>query len=139
MKFYTSYYDNAVNLPKQNSFLISISGGIDKAIQDQINSWNTKLAPSWSIYQQYKESQDWQRYVERYQLEILNTISFAEYYHMLSATEYDNIIFLCYERPDEFCHRHIIAETIQQQCNIVVDEYGFEGSERHNFRISKAP
>jgi hypothetical protein len=38
----------------------------------------------------------------------------------------DGSIFLCYEEPDEFCHRHILADWIQKNCGIFVTEWKTE-------------
>jgi hypothetical protein len=34
-----------------------------------------------------------------------------------------NAVLLCYERPDEFCHRHIVAAWLEKELGIEVEEY----------------
>jgi len=34
----------------------------------------------------------------------------------------DGAILLCYERPDEFCHRHVLAEWVQSHTGVIVTE-----------------
>lgn len=36
-----------------------------------------------------------------------------------------DVALLCYEKPGDFCHRHLLAEWIIQQCGIEVTEYDF--------------
>ena len=41
------------------------------------------------------------------------------------------IVLCCHEKPEEFCHRHIVAKWIQDGTGIKVSEYGKE-SEKPN-------
>ena len=40
-----------------------------------------------------------------------------------------------YERPEEFCHRHIVAEAIEKEFKTKVEEIGFEEWERENYKM----
>jgi hypothetical protein len=35
----------------------------------------------------------------------------------------DNVILLCYEKPGDFCHRHIVADWLESNFGMRVDEY----------------
>ena len=37
--------------------------------------------------------------------------------------EYGDVILLCYEKPKEFCHRHILAEYLNRYYNLDIQEY----------------
>ena len=35
----------------------------------------------------------------------------------------DTIALVCYEKPSDFCHRHLVAKWINENTNIEVREY----------------
>jgi len=35
----------------------------------------------------------------------------------------DNSVFLCYERPDDFCHRHLFAEWVKENFKFDIIEW----------------
>ena len=37
----------------------------------------------------------------------------------------DNAVMLCYEKPGDFCHRHLIADWITKNTGITVEEVDF--------------
>lgn len=126
---YTSYYANHKNFP-DNSLRMGISG----VVPEGISLRSKELAPSKSIYFEYKETGDWKRYVERYQKERLEGIDLS----ILKNTDKDDIvILLCYEKPTDFCHRHIVAEYLENTLGITVPELGFENSKRVDYKIQK--
>lgn len=62
------------------------------------------------------ESKNW--YIEKYKETVLNQIDpivLKQTFDKLSLTndgKHHNITLLCYESPDKFCHRHLVAEWI---------------------------
>jgi uncharacterized protein (DUF488 family) len=32
---------------------------------------------------------------------------------------------LCYEKPEDFCHRHILADFLNEKLNLDIKEYEF--------------
>ena len=38
------------------------------------------------------------------------------------CSQYDIVIFLCYEKPSDFCHRHILADYLKTHYNIELQE-----------------
>ena len=38
----------------------------------------------------------------------------------------DNVVLLCWESPEKFCHRHILADYINKNSGVVVEEFGKE-------------
>ena len=139
MKIWTSYYANMKNIPA-DFFLVSTSGAISDDIKKNVDSWNQSLAPSKSIYFEYKNTQDWKQYVKRFKEERLTfdwmdkLVQWEEKSKSLNKT-LDNIVLLCYEKPTEFCHRHILAESIEKEFNIIVEEYGFKNYERVDYKM----
>lgn len=138
-KIHTSYYGNIKNIPK-DYLLVATSGYIPPEIEKLVDIWDKTLAPSKSIYFNYKSDSDESEYVNRFKLERLSKINICgtmQKWH-LHALEYGkenkDIILLCYERPEEFCHRHILAEAFEKVLNCKILEYGSNG-ERKDFKI----
>lgn len=36
----------------------------------------------------------------------------------------NNFVLLCYEKPNEFCHRHLVADWLNTNCKTRIIEYG---------------
>ena len=80
------------------------------------------LAPGWELLSDYKTGKiDDAKYTERYKAEILAKIPPENVAHAL-----DGKILLCWEKPDKFCHRHIVAEWLRE-AGFDVDEVSGEG------------
>lgn len=107
----TSYYANIKNLPTDYT-LISISGRISEDIFNNIHIHDKTLAPSWSIYKDYKDSYDSEVYEERFKKEVLPKVNLnKKLKEWQEQSGNDKFILLCYETPNDFCHRHIVAEA----------------------------
>jgi len=79
------------------------------------------LAPPWELIQNFKQTNNEQRYVEMYYKRVLNQLDPNKVYQDLK----DNII-LCYESSEKFCHRHIVAYWLNnnlKELGINVTEY----------------
>lgn len=37
--------------------------------------------------------------------------------------QYDDVFLLCYEKPKEFCHRHILAKFLNENFDLDIQEY----------------
>ena len=37
-----------------------------------------------------------------------------------------SVVLLCWESPEKFCHRHILADYINKNSGVVVEEFGKE-------------
>lgn len=88
-----------------------------------------KLAPKWWFFKQWKENHDNDFYIENFNKEVLsvtspqkvmmdirNLIAFVYGVDKVDYSErwwenvpYD-IYLVCYEKPDDFCHRHLVAD-----------------------------
>lgn len=95
---HTSYYQKSGN----NLDSISISNSTPP------NFKGTKckvLIPNWDIVSAYKKKLiTKEQYTEIY-LECLNLLDVHKLYN-----ELDNKILLCWEKPTDFCHRHIVSK-----------------------------
>ena len=92
---YTSYFAAIPKLPRANRY-ISIARF-------------TPLVPSRDILFNYKETHDEVEYTRRYITEHLNRLDCDAVYK-----ELDFSILFCYEAPDKFCHRHLVANWFRE-------------------------
>lgn len=117
MKIYTSYFAMLKKLP-DNVVPISICG---KAPDWYTGIQYKKLAPKWGFFQEWKKNHDNDFYVEHFSKEVLDTLSREQ---VLKELEYlsggKDIVLICYEKPGDFCHRHLVAVWLGN-----VEEYKF--------------
>lgn len=112
MKIWTSYFANIRNIDLDKIMPIAICG---KAIDGWTYPQYKRLAPSWSIYKEYKDSLDRERYVRRFTAEILSGLDRSEVMRDLeNLSDGKDIVLVCYEKPGDFCHRHLIAEWLDK-------------------------
>lgn len=130
MDLYTSYFANLKNLP-QNILPISICG---KAPEWYDGIQYKKLAPKYGFFQEWKKTQDNDYYISCFNEQVLAPISCCEVYEDLmnkkelaeikNETKYDGVALICYEAPEKFCHRHLVAKWFTDS--------GYEISEYRN-------
>lgn len=126
---YTSYFAKLKSLPK-NVIPISICG---KAPDWYTGLQYKKLAPKLSFFTEWKENHDNDYYVKCFTEQVLNSLDVYtvvnELYNLLPEEEkslirtvncppwanpYVNIALICYERLEDFCHRHLVAEWLNR-------------------------
>ena len=82
-----------------------------------------QLAPSYGIFHEKDEN----RYVERFKNEVLKNI---DPYWVLEVLERmtggRDVALCCYEKPGDFCHRHIVAQWLMENTGVEVTEFGVE-------------
>ena len=119
-KIYTSYFANLKNLP-DNVCPISICGKAPdwyKGIQYKA------LAPKYWFFKKYKEDGDAEFYTLAFQKDVCDALNVSTTLLDLQKLAGDKIpCLLCYEKPGDFCHRHIVAEWIKNNSTIKVEEY----------------
>lgn len=88
------------------------------------------LAPTKNILTTWKNSNqtniDWQNYTNSYINEILNKIDINLLLNQIKQI-YPNenfVTFLCYEKPKDYCHRHIVSGWLNKN-NIISNELIF--------------
>lgn len=129
MTFFTSYYANIKNIPDEYK-LVSISGDIPEYIENQVDIWDKRLAPNWSLFKEYKDSSEGtkreKRYIQRFKEEVLTKYLITDILKDWSdkCGLLETYVILCYETPSDFCHRHIVSEFLSDKFNIDVQEYG---------------
>ena len=109
---YTSYFAKLNKLPK-NIIPISICG---KAPTWYDGLQYKKLAPKYDFFMKWKETHDNDYYIEHFQTEVLDELNIDkvidELGYLISYDQSKDICLLCYEKPTDFCHRHLVAEWL---------------------------
>jgi hypothetical protein len=115
---YTSYFAFVRQVPKE--FLVSIAG---RAPDGFAGMQYRKLAPKkdwWREWHDKKLPNEW--YVEKYNETVLDVLNPLDVLRELG----DNKILLCWESPEKFCHRHLVAEWLKASGAIVAELIGFQ-------------
>ena len=120
MKIYTSYFANLKNLEKENIFPIGICCYPPK----WFNGPNLgAIAPTPDILEKCKSSHA--EYEKRYKAEVLSI--FKDISTLINKISYisggKDVALCCYEKPSDFCHRHIVAKWLEEQAGIEVKEF----------------
>lgn len=106
---YTSYFAKLNKLPP-DVVPISICG---KAPAWYNGLQYKKLAPKYSFFSEWKKNGDNNYYIEHFNNEVLSTLSpQAVYNELLKLSGGKDIVLICYEKPADFCHRHLVAEWL---------------------------
>ena len=125
MKIYTSYFAKGKTLRAQNIVLINI------ALYPPPNAKCANLqcvAPTHSIlFDKYKTDD---RYTHRYQKEVLDKLDAHKVLEqIIRLSNGRDVALCCYEKPDDFCHRHILAEWLTEKTGVKIEEFGRVNSE----------
>lgn len=119
MIYTCSHHNYQSNLYK--TYAISGNRGQDANYQGEYFS---KLAPKlsfWKIWHNnigvIPEEENNKYYINEYYHQVLEHLNPYEIYSQL-----DNSILLCYEKNNEFCHRHIVAAWFELTLDIYVPE-----------------
>ena len=119
--FYTSYFGNIKKILKAcpDAGLVSIAGKTPDWFKGQKFK---KLAPHYDWWKEWHdmfasnldshESRSW--YTEKYIKTVLQHLDARNVATKLKeCTGFKTVFLLCYETPDKFCHRHIVAEWLK--------------------------
>lgn len=118
---YTSYFAQLKNLPP-NIIPISICGSAPK--------WYTglqykKLAPKYNFFMKWKENHDNDYYTRCFKEQVLSSLDpdkvLAELFSKVSKDQ--TFALICYEKPQDFCHRHLIADWLNESGLIHCEEW----------------
>lgn len=126
---YTSYFAKLKSLPN-NVLPIAICGKVPnwyKGLEYK------KLAPKYKFFMQWKETHDNRYYIEHFQSEVLDNLNAHEVVldlfnklddkskNIIFSTKIPldlnpkiNIALICYEKPLDFCHRHLVSEWLNK-------------------------
>ena len=120
---YTGYYSKIKEYADSGLILLSISRTKPEFAKSCIDI--PQLFPSNKILWDYKKGKiDEMEYTSKY-LDQLNELGVDRIIKMIQIFG-DNVVLLCWESPEKFCHRHILADYINKNSNINVEEFGKE-------------
>lgn len=132
---FTTYFAKINKLPK-NIIPVSICG---KAPDGYTGIQYKKLAPKYDFFMKWKVNHDDNYYIKHFQAEVLDVLSVArvldeleslmpdEIRTQMQSPVYNNpdwhIALICYEKPFDFCHRHLVAGWLRNsgyECNEIL-------------------
>lgn len=120
MRIYTSYFANGKKLSSANVMMVGIVLFLPKWFH---GASLKQLAPSYSIFNDKPFSEE--RYTQRFRHEVLSRI---DPYWVIEALERlgggRDVAICCYEKPGDFCHRHLVAQWLTENTGIEVTEFG---------------
>lgn len=103
---YTSYYAKTKNI--DSSLLVNIARFVPKSMRTTMPSY-ADVVPTAEMLLKYKKDQDCDSYVKEYREKVLSKLSPAKV-----AKDLEGKVLCCYEKSTDFCHRHILAEWLQE-------------------------
>ena len=120
---YTGYYSKIKEYIDSGLTLLSISRTKPEFAKSCIDI--PQLFPSNKILWDHNKGKiDEMEYTSKY-LDQLNELGVDRIIKMIQIFG-DNVVLLCWESPEKFCHRHILADYINKNSNINVEEFGKE-------------
>ena len=123
---FTTYFAQLRNLPS-NVIPISICA---RAPQWYSGIQYKKLAPKYDFFMEWKQNHDNDYYVEHFSSEVLELLDVRRVMNELQVALPDevkvqmqapfwsskdwHVALVCYEKPSDFCHRHLVADWLRQ-------------------------
>lgn len=124
---YTSYYARNTENPDS----IAISASIPHYYKGK---WMPELGPEWKTLDKLANGEypSNNEYVADYLRDVTNRgLTPEKIWEMLP----DGAILLCYEKPEDFCHRRVLAEWLEMHLQVKIPEW--ETTEERQTRESK--
>jgi len=120
MKIYTSYYGNMRKLDRAGILPISISLGVPGWFKGSKLSY---LAPTRKMLDPEMSEEE---YIKLYKgiLGRIKVETLREDISNLTRGKDVDIALLCWEKPGDFCHRHLFAEWMKEQTGYEIEEFG---------------
>ncbi len=123
MEIKTGYFAKIREYEKNNYLPVSIARFKPKWFngKEAIN-----LAPSDDLLMRYKQGKtDMTGYTEEYMNYLKQNITEQDILNLLpdESEGYNGIVLCCYEKPGDFCHRHLLANYISRHFDIEISEY----------------
>ncbi|MFR4986485.1 MAG: DUF488 family protein [Lachnospirales bacterium] len=115
---YIGYYANIKNYPKEYK-LYSISNSKPKGINIDIIE---EFIPNWMFVKAYKDGKISEEKYEKLYRKQLDKIEWKTMVNILKNLLANKSIILCYEEKEEFGHRHILAEWLEEHTIVKVEE-----------------
>lgn len=138
---YTSYFGN---LKKLQSGTIPIT---PIAICGKSPDWYTgleykKLAPKKEFFKVWQQTRDNDYYIQCFNEQVLSKLDPVKVsieLERMMCLPGTNPCLLCYEKPSEFCHRHLVAKWFQEaniRCQEIVISYSMPHQKKREYTNS---
>ena len=116
---YTGYFSKVKDYKSSGLTVVSISRTEPFPVDGKLDL----LAPEESILWKYKNGEiDEMEYTSLY-LDQLDKVGIRNI--LLDIHTFgDDVVLVCWEAPDKFCHRHILADYINKRTKLNIEEYG---------------
>ena len=121
---------------EKNNGFVSIS--LYPSKNDFVRYEYKSLAPNWKLFENLKSNNiSQEKFIEEFmeQLNSLNAITVFDDLNSL-VTGFEPIL-MTNGNKKKFCHRHLVADWLQNELNIQVDEYKLGKVSRHNGFMKK--
>lgn len=110
---YTSYFGKLKSLP-DTIVPISICA---KAPDWYEGLQYKKLAPKWNFFKEWQENHDNNYYIKCFDEQVIGKLDAYTVLMELSKlagfeNRHNDICLICYEKPGDFCHRHLVADWL---------------------------
>ena len=117
---YTGYWAKIKEYEQNNLTPVGISGWSPDGYTGKTYK---KLAPKYTWWKEWHDnnlSEQW--YIDKYKETVLQTLNPTVVAQDLQKMG-NNVVLLCFETPDKFCHRHLVAEWLNAKTKLDVREY----------------
>lgn len=124
---YTGYWSKLKEYESNGLIPVGISGKIPEGFN---GARYQQLAPKYTWWKQWHDehmSNQW--FIERYYETVLNKLDSNVVIQDLQAFGKD-VVLLCYETPEKFCHRHIVADWLNNKLNINIQEFSLKDTQQ---------
>lgn len=119
MKIYTSYFGNSKQLHSANVEMI----GIARYKPRFFNGFNiVAVAPKPFMLNDEMSEAEYVSHYEKLVLEPLDIPKFVETLKSMGGGR--DVALCCYEKPGQFCHRHLLSGWLNEKANLGIKEFG---------------
>ena len=124
MEIATGYFARAKAYAEQGYALISIARRTPWFIAKELTVYSlSELAPTDEILDLKDNPQE---YCKRFREEVLgraNSQELLRKMELIARQENANgVVLMCYEAPDKFCHRHLVAKWLEVETGKMIEE-----------------
>lgn len=119
MKIYTSYFGNVKKLEEAGILPVSIS-----LYPPKWRGWSQLrfFAPTKDIL---FNTSGVEEYTKRFNEEILEKLNAEEVKRLIELISRGrDVALLCFEKPGDFCHRHLVAQWLKEKLGFEIEEFG---------------
>lgn len=124
-RFYTTYFARIKEIEKIDGIPIAICG---KSPDWYYGLEYKKLAPKYKFFKEWQINKNNEYYIKHYYDEVLNLLNPIKIFEELEQkvnNKNKDIYLVCYEKPLDFCHRHLVSQWLRNN-GIWIEEKEWE-------------